>query len=256
MTLSKIDATLKTLAGVCAVLAGTSYAGFIPPVAAIVIGFAAGLFAFLAGSPMFDPTLVGKTPVLSRVCLTIAGLCTVAASSSFFPGVQHLFNDGHAQKLATGLTMLGALCTFLSQSPILAGGTVGSGIAPTKLGGLALFFGLSLFGASGCATVQPIVKDVRTCAGPDCADIATKILPAAEIVLQCELSTGGEALPLCASSGLASLAAAAGPDGWKIVNCVVSAIEKDATKPPALRARAHAAHALTAKKAAEPRTSP
>lgn len=254
MTLSKIDATLKTLAGVCAVLAGSSYAGFIPPVAAIVIGFAAGLFAFLAGSPMLDPTLVGNTPWLSRACLTVAGLCTAAAGSSFFPSVQRLFSDGHAQKLATGLTMLGALCTFLSQSPILAGGTKPGGanggpFPPDVTRTLALLLGLSLFGVSGCATVQPIVKDVEVCAGPDCADIATKILPAAELVLECELSTGGAVLPACATSGLAALAAAAGPDGWRIVGCIVNAIEKDATKPPAVRARARLARSLAAQKA-------
>lgn len=113
-----------------------------------------------------------------------------------------------------------------------------------SLGFLAL---LSAFMAlPGCATVSPIVKDVETCAGPECKDIATKVLPAAEVILECELATGGAGLPACAENGLAALAAAAGPDGWKIVACVVNAIEKDTTKPPAIRARARMARPMMA----------
>lgn len=112
------------------------------------------------------------------------------------------------------------------------------GVPPVVL--LLAFLGLAL-GGSGCATVTPIVKDVETCAGPACADLATKLLPAAEVILECELATAGAALPACAENGLVSLAAAAGPDGWKIVACIVNAIEKDATKPPAVRARARLA---------------
>ena len=239
MTLAKLDATMKTLAGVCAVLAGTSYAGFIPPVAAILLGFAAGLFAFLSSSPLFDPTLVGKTPWMSRACLTVAGLCTVAAGSSFFPGVQHLFNDGHAQKLATGLTMLGALCTFLSQSPILAGGTVGSGIAPSKLGILALLF--AFVGLSGCAHVDAIAKDVDSCVkadGPaavvDLEKAAPKII---EDILMC--APEGEAgIPACVEEGLASLVTALGPDGKRFELCVVNTIENDPAAAALAKARA------------------
>jgi len=113
-----------------------------------------------------------------------------------------------------------------------------------NLGLLAIVFCLAF--ANACATVTPIVKDVETCAGPDCKDIATKILPAAEVILECELATGSAALPACAADGLAALGAAAGPDGWKIVACIVNAIEKDTTKPPAVRARARAARPVMA----------
>ncbi len=124
-------------------------------------------------------------------------------------------------------------------------GKVGDPSPPVRIIALFLAGGLAV-AASGCATVQPIVKDVETCAGPACADIATKILPAAEVILECELETGGAALPACAENGLAALAAAAGPDGWKIVACVVSAIEKDTTKPPAVRERARMARPVVA----------
>lgn len=115
-----------------------------------------------------------------------------------------------------------------------------------SLGFFGLLFACLAVPANGCAHVTPIVNDIETCAGPDCKDIATKLLPAAEVILECELATGGVALPACAENGLAALAAAAGPDGWKIVACIVNAIEKDTTKPPAVRARARMARPVVA----------
>jgi hypothetical protein len=118
---------------------------------------------------------------------------------------------------------------------------------PPRIAIMALV-GAVAFGSVGCATVQPIVKDVVACAGPACADLATKLLPAAEIVLECEISTGGQSLPACAQQGLAALADALGSDGWRIVGCIVNAIEKDTTKSPELRARAKAARVIAARK--------
>lgn len=256
MTLSKIDATLKTLAGVCAVLAGSSYAGFIPPMAAIIIGFAAGLFAFLAGSPMLDPTLVGKTPWLSRACLTIAGLCTAAAGSSFFPSVQHLFSDGHAQKLATGLTMLGALCTFLSQSPILAGAN-GGPFPPDVTRTLALLLGLSLFGVSGCSFFQKhvdaITTDVESCITPNAsADKAALEHAAGQFLAQtlmCDAEAGFNpyALPACAADAIPGIEASLGPDGKAFVTCALNKIENDPNALAKQKARAHAARVSLAR---------
>ncbi len=115
---------------------------------------------------------------------------------------------------------------------------------------LAAFIGLSL-GLSSCATVQPIVKDVEACAGPAWADAATKIIPAVEVVLECDAAAGfsPSALPACASAGLEALASALGPDGWRIVGCITNAIERDMTTPEPLRLRASAARKLAAVKA-------
>lgn len=249
MNLSKIDGLLKTLAAACALLTGSTYAGLIPPTGAIILGLVAALLAGLSSSPLFDPSLVGKTPIAHRVLLTLAALSSAAAGSSFFPAVQQLFSDGHAQKIAAALTLVTALCTLLAQSPWLAGGTAGAGGPVSKLG-IALIFGLGL-GVSSCATMQPIVTDVQACAGPACADVATKILPAVEVILECDAAAGfsPSALPACAENGLAALAAASGPDGWRIVGCITNALERDLAKPEGVRVRASAARKLAARKA-------
>lgn len=233
---TKLNSILTKLAGVCLLLAGSSGLGAFSAEKGVIIGIFGVICGSLASAPLLSPA--NGSNLWNRIFQTVAALAVAVSGSSLFPQVQHLFAAGTAAKIGVWVVLGGHVFGYLASSSAAA--------APV----VALLVGLMAFGASGCATVQPIVKDVEVCAGPDCADIATKILPAAEIILQCELATSGEALPLCASSGLASLAAGAGPDGWKIVNCVVSAIEKDMTKPPALRARAHAAHSMTAKKLA------
>lgn len=159
MNLATIDRSLKTLGTVLLALAGGSAAGVIPAWLGVILGLVGGAFLWLAGSPLFDPTLVGKVPLLSRIFTTVAGLSGVVAGSSFFPQVQHLFSDGHAQKFAALITLLGGLAATLAQSPIIAGGTVGAGGAgPAKLV-LAALLGLSL-GVSGCAAVVSQLPNV------------------------------------------------------------------------------------------------
>lgn len=138
-----------------------------------------------------------------------------------------------------------------STNPVMNKPTVGEAIEKAKIG-IVLLFGLSLLGVSSCAHVRPIVSEIETCAGPACADIATKILPAVEVILECDAAAGfsPSALPACAMNGLDALAVAAGPDGWRIIGCITNALERDLAQPEGVRVRASAARKLAARRMA------
>lgn len=251
MNLKRLDGLLKTLAAACAALAGSTYAGFIPGTAAIILGLAAALLAAFAGSPLFDPTLAGKTPVLSRILLSVAVMCGAASGSTFFPAVQHLFSDGVAHKLATGVALAGALCTLFAQSPVIAGGTIGAGGSAA----LVLLLGLSLLGVSSCAHVNAITKDVESCVtadGPQALkDLERDAIPALTDAFMCDASTAFDphAVPMCLVDAFEKECANLGPDAERFKLCVITTVENDPLANPIARTRAKATRARLVRQA-------
>lgn len=141
---------------------------------------------------------------------------------------------------------------FGPPQPAGDGGAQGS----AKVGVVLALVGALAVGSSGCGHIGPavdnIVHEVEVCAGPACADAAKQAIPKISEIIMCDAMAGFSpaALPACASAALAGWAKAAGPDGWRVIACVVNALEHDLTKPPELRARARAARPLAARMAA------
>ena len=173
----------------------------------------------------------------------VAGLLGQKVTSTILMIITGALGALAAHKGGTNTVWVAVATSVLVQLRILLnGGGPGPGAA-------AVLVPLLCLAASGCSTVSAVAKEATACAGPACEDAIAKSVPAVELMITCDLASAAALTP-CAEAALTSYAAALGPDGWKIVGCIVNAIEKDATKPPVERARAKAARALAARKLA------
>lgn len=245
-TLQKAHNVLATLGYACIAFAVVGANGAIPGALAVTVGLIGVLINGLAASPIFSPP-TEKTSPLNKLLVTLSTVSALVSASSYFDAVQKLMAPGHAQQLASFVLFVGQFASRLAQSRLIPSGSLGAG--PPMLG-LVLAFSLG-----GCAHVGPVVDDlvhdVEVCAGPACADAAKKAIPKISDIIMCDAMAGfsPDALPACATAALADWAKAAGSDGWRIIGCVVDAIEKDATRPAELRARARAARPLAVRMA-------
>ena len=111
---------------------------------------------------------------------------------------------------------------------------------------------------SGCAHVTAIERDVVGCVKVDEPQAVVDLEKAApklvEAILMCA-SEGGEVapacppettcapaetaiLPMCVTTGLATVVLALGPDGQRFETCVLNAVENDPAAAPLAKARA------------------
>jgi hypothetical protein len=245
-TLQRAHNVLATLGYACIAFAVVGANGAIPGALAVTVGLVGVLVNGLAASPIFSPS-AEKTTLLDKVLVTFTTVSALVSASSYFEAVQKLMAPGHAQRLASFVLFLGQFASRLAQSRLIPSGALGAG--PPVLGLVLAFF------VGGCAhagaVVESVVHDVEVCAGPACADAAKRAIPKISEIIMCDAMAGSSpaALPACATAALADWAKDAGPDGWRIIGCVVDALERDATRPPELRARARAARPLAARMA-------
>lgn len=126
-TLVKIDRGLKTagfilagLAALAATGAGADPSGegaLIPAWLGVIMGFGAMVATFLASAPIFTDA----GPALKRVLATVAGLCAAVMASTVFPQVQAMMSPHVAHRIASVVSIVGALAALVLKSPAIAG---------------------------------------------------------------------------------------------------------------------------------------
>jgi hypothetical protein len=92
----------------------------------------------------------------------------------------------------------------------------------------AFVLGVLLGTSIRCAHVNKLADDIKACFGPDVKQDTGDLVSAIGNALVCDIESGGNAIPVCTTEALATIAEEIGPSGNADVKCVVEKLATDA----------------------------